>query len=63
MASRDLSHTYQAVLTAEFADRAALQRYLEHPAHLPVVELAHRLCEHIPVIDYELPDDQQTEEE
>jgi quinol monooxygenase YgiN len=52
-ASRDLSQTYQAVLTAEFADKAALDRYLAHPAHVPVLALAERLCEHIPVIDYE----------
>jgi hypothetical protein len=44
--------SYDLCLIADFDDLDALQRYAHHPAHVPVVEKANRLCERV-AVDFE----------
>ena len=38
---------YDLALICSFADRAALERYAKHPAHVPASQRAIAACEHI----------------
>ena len=46
------ARSYDLALVATYEDEEALQRYAEHPDHLPVVELSRQLCQHIVAVDY-----------
>ncbi|MEE2987297.1 MAG: Dabb family protein [Nitrospinota bacterium] len=45
--------SYDIVLTTHFDDRQGLKTYMNHPNHLPVVELIKSLCSASVVVDYE----------
>ena len=45
--------SYDIVLTTYFDDRQGLKTYMDHPNHLPVVELIKSLCSASVVVDYE----------
>lgn len=44
----------QVVLVSEFNDRAALQRYLDHPEHKAVAEFVSQIRQARWVVDYEV---------
>ena len=47
------ARSYDAGLVVLFPDRAALDAYSKDPQHLPVVQLAASLCDHIVAVDFE----------
>ena len=46
--------SYDVALVFGFEDRAALDHYLNHPNHAPVVELVRQLCDSAVKVDYEI---------
>lgn len=54
LAQPGLEATYDVVLYSEFADRAALQAYIEHPAHKAVVPFIGAIREGRQCMDYEV---------
>lgn len=55
----DFYHTersYDIALVCTFADRAALEGYQTHPAHLPIRAHMREIRESSVACDYELPD-------
>jgi hypothetical protein len=53
LAQPGLEATYDVVLYSEFADRAALQAYIEHPTHKAVVPFIGAIREGRQCMDYE----------
>lgn len=45
--------SYDGALTVTVEDKAALQRYAEHPAHLKIVDYAKRVAESRVAVDFE----------
>jgi len=45
---------YDIGLIVDVDDRAALEAYGNHSLHIPVKEMAARLCSTFPLVDYEL---------
>jgi len=54
LAQPDLEATCDVVLYSEFADRAALQAYIEHPTHKAVVPFIGAVREGRQCMDYEV---------
>jgi len=54
LAQEGLEATYDVVLYSEFADRAALQAYIEHPVHKAVVPFIGAIREGRQCMDYEV---------
>jgi quinol monooxygenase YgiN len=54
LAQPGLEATYDVVLYAEFADRAALQAYIDHPTHKAVVPFIGAIREGRQCMDYEI---------
>lgn len=54
LAQPGLEATYDVVLYSEFADRAALQAYIEHPTHKAVVPFIGAVREGRQCMDYEI---------
>ena len=54
LAQEGLEATYDVVLYSEFADRAALQAYIEHPVHKAVVPFIGAIREWRQCMDYEV---------
>ncbi|QOY92454.1 Dabb family protein [Massilia sp. UMI-21] len=54
LAQPGLEATYDVVLYAEFADRAALQAYIDHPTHQAVVPFIGAVREGRQCMDYEI---------
>jgi len=54
LAQPGLEATYDVVLYAEFADRAALQAYIDHPTHKAVVPFIGAIREGRQCMDYEV---------
>ena len=55
---RDLVHSpssYDFALTALFANLEALNRYQNHPQHLPVLKTMQEICESVATVDFEGP--------
>ena len=53
---RDLIHSersYDFALVSLFANLEALKRYQEHPAHLKILQMIHRLSDSIVAVDFE----------
>ena len=46
--------SYDTGLAVTFVDRAALDAYQKNERHVPVVQSARRLCEHIVAVDFEI---------
>ncbi|HZS44126.1 MAG TPA: Dabb family protein, partial [Blastocatellia bacterium] len=46
------ARSYDMGLVSIFDDKAALDVYTPHPAHLPVVERARELCESVVSVDF-----------
>jgi hypothetical protein len=44
--------SYDAGLVVLFRDRASLDAYQTHPAHVPVAQFGAGLCEHIVAVDF-----------
>jgi hypothetical protein len=44
--------SYDFGLTALFANAAALERYQNHPEHLPVVAKVQAMCENVATVDF-----------
>jgi len=47
------ARSYDTGLVVLFPDRAALDGYATHPAHVPVAQFGASLCEHIVAVDFE----------
>lgn len=47
-----LPRSYDTGLVSTFRDRAALEAYTVHPAHLAVAELGRSLSEHVASVDF-----------
>ena len=45
---------YDLVLTADFADENALDKYRVHPEHVQVLEFMRAVVEKVAVVDYEV---------
>jgi Stress responsive A/B Barrel Domain len=45
--------SFDLALVASYADLTALDRYTDHPAHLPVIERSRQICEQVVSVDYE----------
>lgn len=54
IAQPDLEATYDVVLYSEFADRAALQAYAQHPTHQALVPFIGAIREARQCMDYEV---------
>jgi hypothetical protein len=54
LAQPGLEATYDVVLYSEFADRAALQAYIDHPTHKAVVPFIGAIREGRQCMDYEV---------
>ena len=54
LAQPELEATYDVVLYSEFADRAALQAYIDHPTHKAVVPFIGAVREGRQCMDYEV---------
>ncbi|MFC0251894.1 Dabb family protein [Massilia consociata] len=54
LAQPGLEATYDVVLYSEFADRAALQAYIDHPTHKAVVPFIGAVREARQCMDYEV---------
>jgi len=54
LAQPGLEATYDVVLYSEFADRAALQAYIDHPTHKAVVPFIGAVREGRQCMDYEV---------
>ena len=54
LAQPDLEATYDVVLYSEFADRAALSAYIQHPVHQAVVPFIGAIREGRQCMDYEV---------
>jgi len=54
LAQPDLEATYDVVLYSEFADRAALAAYIQHPVHQAVVPFIGAIREGRQCMDYEV---------
>jgi quinol monooxygenase YgiN len=54
LAQPGLEATYDVVLYSEFADRAALQAYIDHPTHKAVVPFIGAIREGRQCMDYEI---------
>ena len=52
----DFYRTDDIALVCTFTDRAALEGYQTHPAHLPIRKHMHEIRESSVACDYELPD-------
>lgn len=52
VAQPDLEATYDVVLYSEFADRAALEAYIQHPTHQAVVPFIGAIREARQCMDY-----------
>ncbi len=48
-----LPRSYDSGLVAVFHDRAGLQAYTIHPAHIKVAELGRSISEHVASVDFE----------
>jgi len=48
-----LPRSYDVAVVVDFDSLDDVRNYAEHPEHLPVVELAHALSEHIASVDFE----------
>ena len=48
--------SYDIALVCTFTDRAALEAYQTHPAHVPIRKHMHEIRESSVACDYELPD-------
>lgn len=48
-----IPRSYDTGLVALFQDRAALDKYNDHPEHLKVVEFGRALSEHVASVDFE----------
>lgn len=48
-----LPRSYDTGLVAIFHDRAGLESYTIHPAHIRVAELGRRISEHVASVDFE----------
>ena len=48
-----LPRSYDTGLVAVFHDRAALEAYTIHPAHIKVAELGRSISEHVASVDFE----------
>ena len=46
--------SYDTGLAMTFSDRAALDVYQAHPQHVPIVQFAVSVCEHIVAVDFEI---------
>lgn len=44
---------YDLALICSLADRAALEHYAKHPAHVPAAQRAFAACEHVAAVDFE----------
>ena len=47
------ARSFDTGLVVHFADRAALDTYQQHPAHVPVAQFGAGLCERIVAVDFE----------
>lgn len=54
LAQPDLEASYDVVLYSEFADRAALEAYVQHPTHQAVVPFIGAIREARQCMDYEV---------
>lgn len=52
---------YDFALVSLFANLPALERYLKHPEHLPVVERLRSLCESLVTVDFSASDARSSE--
>jgi hypothetical protein len=48
-----IARSYDLALVSSYADQSALQRYTDHPNHLPVVAHSKVICESVVSVDYE----------
>lgn len=48
-----LPRSYETGLVAVFRDRAGLEAYTIHPAHIKVAELGRSISEHVASVDFE----------
>jgi len=48
-----LPRSYDTGLVATFEDRAALEAYTVHPAHIKVADLGRNISEHVASVDFE----------
>ena len=48
-----LPRSYDTGLVAVFHDRAGLEAYTVHPAHIKVAELGRNISEHVASVDFE----------
>lgn len=48
-----LPRSYDTGLVATFSDRAGLEAYTIHPAHIKVVEFGRTISEHVASVDFE----------
>ena len=48
------TRSYDTGLLVRFANRAALEAYATHPAHMPAADLGRRLTMHIASADFEI---------
>jgi quinol monooxygenase YgiN len=46
------ARSYDLALISVYADEQALERYAQHPDHLPVVEHSKKICESVVAVDY-----------
>ena len=55
------SRSYDFALMALFANAAALERYQNHPEHLPVIAKVKAMCENVVTVDFHGSDASSTE--
>ena len=48
-----LPRSYDTALVATFRDRAGLEAYTIHPAHIKVADLGRNISEHVASVDFE----------